>query len=1051
MKTLITSLLIFCTTIVALSQDALITVNIEDCEGEAKGTVSLFLGTELYASKQLTNGTVDFSIESSGTFLSEERRKLNMSIQPNPSNHEIVTIVLNGYTGNNGQLLFYDFTGNQLGKMLVGESQTIRFDTDPGVIICEYKSVESQPIIGKIISLTRGVQIKLIHYSTNSISNLKNTSTDEFILNYSDENDSLVYADTIVINGDSTIFWNVCDEDTTKYLLTVNEGIIVESSDSTFVEGTVIIINANEASEGVQFDQWAGDVYAVEDIYSSKTSVTMPAAEVTVTATYKTIPKYTLSVDNGDGTGEYSEGESVEISADILGNGKVFDHWSGDSSAISDVNNPYAIVTMPARNVSFKANYKTLSIVTWPPSGKVNLVSVIDGQGLKVSAGAVGLAKRTTDYDMLWTVTPNDDTYDYIINVETNEKLAVKTGLLPNLRDNSTTITKVQWNAIDAGDGSYYLFNRSYNTYLTNERGTLAAAEAQQIVSGKWYPVEVILSSLTVNSGTGSGIYGSGASVVVNADPPAEGMVFDKWTGDIAGLKNIYSANTVLTMPVSNVSLTPSYKAEPADQPNIILFFIDDWAWNGSPILMNAEMPNSAMPLLQMPNLEQLASEGMKFTNAYSGAPQCSPSRACIQTGQSAPRNKYTVFMGNRGGDPYYDLNSSYAINPSIACVSDMYLDDEEYSIAKALNPLGYICAHYGKWHMRGNPADYGYPYSDGETTNNEGNLNIEGDPKQMFSLTERSIDFMEDQVAANKPFYLQISHWAMHAGSECLQSTRDKYQESPELQAYYASQGINNPDLLDNRSDPAGWFAMGENLDSCLGMVMKTVQDLGIGDNTYILLTADNGYRHHELDIFNDVKQPLHAAKWWLWEGGTRVPMVVKGPGIPGNSSNEVPVVNYDFLPTFFKWAGGDPEQSLSDIDGESLTGIFEGNAPTTELLTRNLYFHYPHYRTSLPMSTMVSQGKWKVVHFYDYPDVPMLFDLENDIGEVNNIADAEAAKHADLFDQMNAYLKNAGARIPLYPNPDYDEDLYLSDPEVIGKLEWGPFTGSRSLEYDE
>lgn len=1037
--------------LVAMSQDALLTVNIEDCDGPATGTVSLYMGAELYASKHLTSGTVEFTIVSSGTFPSEGRNDLNISVHPNPSNQEIVKVLLNGYNGTSGQFLFYDFAGNQLGKMLVGESQSLRLENDPGVVICEFRSDEDQPIIEKIISLKGGIQIKAIQNSPHAISNLKSISVDEYILNYSNENDSLVFADTIIINGDSTIFRDVCDKDTTKYSLTVNEGTVVGSSDSLFAEGTVVNISANSAPEGQQFDQWTGDVDAVEDSFAASTSLTMPAGDVTVTATYKTIPKYTLSLVNGAGSGEYPEGSSVEITADVPGYGQVFDHWTGDSSAISDVNNPFAIVTMPASNVSFTAIYKTLSIVEWPPAGMVNLVSVIDGQGLKVSGGTVALAKLTSNYDMLWTVIPKDDIYDYISNAETNEKLAVKNGLLPNLRDNTTTINKVQWEAVDAGDGSYYLYNRSYNTYLSNDRGTLAASETQEIASGKWYAVEVILSNLTVNNGSGSGIYGFGAKVVINADPPAEGQVFDKWTGDIEGLKNIYSANTVLTMPESNVSLSPSYKAEPANQPNIILFFIDDWAWNGSPVLMNAEMPNSAMPLLQMPNLGQLASEGMKFSNAYSGAPQCSPSRASIQTGQSAPHNRYTVFMGNRGGDPYYDLNSSYAINPSIACVSDMYLDDEEYSVAKALNPLGYVCAHYGKWHMRGDPADYGYPYNDGETTNKEGNLNIEGDPKQMFSLTERSISFMEDQVASNKPFYLQISHWAMHAGSECLQSTRDKYQETPELQAYYASQGIDDPDVLDDNQDPAVWFAMGENLDSCLGMVMKTIEDLGIEENTYVLLTADNGYRHHELDIFNEVSQPLHGAKWWLWEGGTRVPMVVKGPGIPANATNTVPVVNYDFLPTFFEWAGGDPERSLSDLDGVSLSDLFQGNTPTTELSTRNLYFHYPHYRTSLPMSTMVSAGKWKVVHFYDYPDIPMLFDLETDIGEVTNVADAEAARHAELFEQMNTYLDNVGARIPLHPNPDYDEDLYLSDPDNVNKLEWGPFTGTRPLEYDE
>lgn len=486
-----------------------------------------------------------------------------------------------------------------------------------------------------------------------------------------------------------------------------------------------------------------------------------------------------------------------------------------------------------------------------------------------------------------------------------------------------------------------------------------------------------------------------------------------------------------------------------AGKPNIVLIFVDDWAWNGTPMQMDDEMINSAMPLLQMPNLEQLAKRGMKFQNAYSGAPQCSPSRAALQTGQTSPRNGYTVYMNSRGSD-YYDPNAGYSQFPVIACVSDMYLDEDEYTVAKALNPLGYVCAHFGKWHMRGDPGDYGYAFHNGETTNNEGNEQIPGDPKRMFSLTEESIGFMEDQVAAGQPFYLQISHWAMHAGSECLDETRAKYQNMPEIRAYYDRAGT-TASTINYKADPATWLGMGEDLDECIGRVMRAISALGIQDNTYVMMTSDNGYRHSELvDIDPGLTQPLHGHKWWLWQGGVRVPMVAAGPGIPSNSVSETYVVNFDFLPTFVEWAGGDPE-ALVDIDGKSLAGILRGEQPAYDLENRNLHFHYPHYRTSMPMTTMISAGKWKVVHFFEAPDVPMLFDLANDPGEVKNVARIQPVKHDMLFREMMQYLDDVGARIPLYPNPDYDPAVYQAAKEYDIRVLWGPFEGERPLEADE
>ena len=497
------------------------------------------------------------------------------------------------------------------------------------------------------------------------------------------------------------------------------------------------------------------------------------------------------------------------------------------------------------------------------------------------------------------------------------------------------------------------------------------------------------------------------------------------------------------------------------DKPNIVLLFIDDWAWNGTPVPMDDNMPNSYMPVLQMPNVERLAREGMKFRNAYA-SPQCSPSRVCVQTGQSSPRNGFTVYMNDRGQE-YYDKSRQYAGFPVVPCISDMTIDADAVTIPEALKPLGYVSAHIGKWHMRGDPANEGYAVHDGNTDNNPGNtlrsFVKEGepkprrlppdltDPKLMFSITDKAIGFMEQQVQASKPFYLQISHYAMHAGQECLPATREKYADHPLVQAWYEANN-KQKDTVRLGDDPAVWLGMADDLDGRIGAVLDRINELGIKDNTYVVLVSDNGYRHKELQLQPNLTQPHHGSKWWVWQGGLRVPMIVRGPGIAAGSTFVGNVANYDFLPTFVDWAGGDWQQ-LSGVDGVSLATYMAGGKPDAAFLNRNLYFHYPHYRSSMPHSAVVS-GQRKLLHFYDQPDVPMLFDLSGDMGEVHNIAVHDPETHQRLFKDMMTYFEKVGARIPKR-NPDFDASVYQQGKDYQKRKLWGAFTGSRSLEDDE
>jgi arylsulfatase A-like enzyme len=270
---------------------------------------------------------------------------------------------------------------------------------------------------------------------------------------------------------------------------------------------------------------------------------------------------------------------------------------------------------------------------------------------------------------------------------------------------------------------------------------------------------------------------------------------------------------------------------------------------------------------------------------------------------------------------------------------------------------------------------------------------------------------------------------------------------KDPLVQKWYKEDN-KKPETINRNDDPAIWLGMGEDLDGRIGAVIDKTKELGIEENTYFIVVADNGYRHEELQLKPGLKQPLHARKWWLWDGGIRVPMIVKGPGIKPSSVFYGNVVNYDFLPTFFEWAGGDPE-TLNYIDGVSLAGYMAGEEPDVAFLNRNLYFHYPHYRSSVPHSVMIS-GSSKVIHFYERPDVPMLFDLSGDMGEVTNIAQQNPEKHQRLYKQMMRYLIQVGARFPKV-NLGYDPEAYKMDRKTQERLRWGPFEGQRTLDDDE
>lgn len=465
-----------------------------------------------------------------------------------------------------------------------------------------------------------------------------------------------------------------------------------------------------------------------------------------------------------------------------------------------------------------------------------------------------------------------------------------------------------------------------------------------------------------------------------------------------------------------------------ADKPNIVFILIDDMPWFGTPVRMDADMPESAMAFRNMPNVEKLAAQGMTFRNARSAAGMCAPSRCSILTGMMTAHH---LFSGNGGFGPKTDGNVKYMSRGRDATLPLLQPEPQGNirftSIGDVMKASGYATAHFGKWHVYGGgPAKHGFDESDGETDNSTfrpvedpatGKKSAtDEDPKFMFSITQRSVDFMERQAKAGKPFFVQLSHYATHAHYQARKATLRNNERNP----VFAK--IENKRQRENAVLGA---AMAEDLDTSIGQVLAKLDELGIAKNTLVVFTSDNGY-----SSWNEGYEPLRGAKWWLWENGVRVPMIVRGPGIAAGSRSAVNVVGYDFLPTFADFAGA-TSHLAKEVDGLSFKPVLLGQPAPESYVNRAIYFHYPHYRVSPPCSAILA-GDIKLLHFYEWPNDSFLYNLTSDLGERSNLAKAKPEVAARMQQDMMTRLKALGGYFPK-PNPNADPKDKRYDPNNL------------------
>jgi len=467
------------------------------------------------------------------------------------------------------------------------------------------------------------------------------------------------------------------------------------------------------------------------------------------------------------------------------------------------------------------------------------------------------------------------------------------------------------------------------------------------------------------------------------------------------------AAGLLTVAGLNGLSKSDAASTRKATPPNILLILTDDQGWSQVSQALHPGVPQARSQYLNTPNMDRLGRDGMRFTSGYSPAPLCTPTRRSILCGTTAARS------GSEFRSPWVPADHT--------------------TIPKALknaNP-DYRCAHFGKWgsQMISTPQQCGYDASDGMTSNDTGgmpkSLNPDNpkaghgntpphyidneDPKRTSTITAKAIDFMRAQVRASRPFYVQASYFAVHLSVVCRQKTLEKYQQK------------GTPD----RGYTHAWAAMLAELDAAVGQLLDTIDDLAIADNTYIVFTTDNGGRGTVPG--GDASRtptnfPLTGAKHSLYEGGIRVPFLVRGPRIDPGSHCHTPVAGYDLLPTFYNLAGG-KAQLPEEVDGVSIRPLLtDPENGDVKRIPGGLIFHRPGRKFSA-----IRQGDYKLMLFWR-PDGKVrtreLYKFDPDPREQDrNIAQTNPAKADQLQKILLKYLKSVNAETPTptkkKPNP--------------------------------
>lgn len=435
------------------------------------------------------------------------------------------------------------------------------------------------------------------------------------------------------------------------------------------------------------------------------------------------------------------------------------------------------------------------------------------------------------------------------------------------------------------------------------------------------------------------------------------------------------------------------------DRPNFIIVYVDDLGWADTSVRMMNSDPESASDFHQTPHLEKLAVRGMKFSNAYAPAPTCTPSRKSIQFGKTPGRLGYTF------------VHDVLALQRELEWKDEASLAD----ILKAADP-DYVTAHFGKGMSNEQMKTIGYDVTD-EFDGNADNGNFHGDyidlksrqklppenPKRMPELKKRSVDFVNEH-GGKRPFFLMVSHYAGHVPHAARPELIEKYRNLPR------GKYCKDDDYLAIDEMPKGkvisswrlqYAAMLEEVDEGLGAIVEAVEKTGQLENTFIIFSSDNGGGLTP-------NGALRGGKANLYEGGLRIPFVVAGPGVKEGAQCDVPIAQWDLLPTWHDYSKS-KEKLPHDLDGGSLRSLFEnGNDGEVTRPVEGFVFHYPCYFA--PPLSVIRLGDYKLMEHL-LTGERKLFNVATDYAETKNLIYEEPKKALELKAIMSEYLDSIDA----------------------------------------
>jgi arylsulfatase A-like enzyme len=446
-----------------------------------------------------------------------------------------------------------------------------------------------------------------------------------------------------------------------------------------------------------------------------------------------------------------------------------------------------------------------------------------------------------------------------------------------------------------------------------------------------------------------------------------------------------------------------SARAQSPNRPlNIVLILVDDLGWRDLGCYGRGDV-------FHTPNIDRLASQGMRFTQAYANCPVCSPSRAALLTGKDPARLQFTGHITATGQHRHPE--NSRIIPPD----DYLFLRREEITLAEALKPAGYVSASIGKWHLgkqghwpedqgfdvnvagwtHGSPPSYFYPYED---PNKDWNPSIPtlkgGKPGEYLTdrLTDEAIQFIED--SQERPFFLYLSHYAPHTPLQAPEELVNKYKDA------FAGR--------ETGVDPT-YAAMVEKVDESVGRVLDTLDRLALAENTVVVFFSDNGGA-----AVATTNAPLRESKSWLYEGGIRVPLILRWPGkVQPDTVCKTPVIGTDLFPTLLNAAGIRTDPNVA-LDGMDLAPLWDTSTlwnGSERFQNRSLYWYYPHYSTSQQPGAAIRKSDWKYIEFYD-PWKFELYDLATDPREQKNLAYDNMDLVIDLKSELVKHFLKVGAK---------------------------------------